>query len=191
MKIVKYILFGLGGIILLLVIVSFFLSSKSHVERSMTINAPVDVVFGQVNNLKSWLKWDPWMAMDPAIVSTYEGPESGIGAIHKWESKVVGSGAMTVTGVVPNESVDIKLDFKDHGSATGGFKFKSEGTATTATWTLDMDAGMNPIARIMGTMMDKMIGPDFEKGLTSLKGLCESMPKIEPVPAVQDSTAKQ
>jgi hypothetical protein len=180
MKILKYLLFGLGGIILLLVIISLFLSSKPHFERSITINAPADSVFKQVNSLKNWSKWDPWMAKDPNAVSTYEGPEAGIGSIHRWDSKVkeVGTGSMTITGSVPNQAVDILLDFGKNGTATGGFKFKPEGNGVNVTWGFDMDAGMNPMKRIMGAMMDKMIGPEFDKGLANLKTVSESAPKV-------------
>lgn len=196
MKILKYVLFGIGGILLLLVVISFFLSSKPHVERSAIINAPVNVVFAQVNTLKNWSRWDPWMAKDPNAVNTFEGPEAGVGAVHKWESSVkeVGSGTMTITGSLPNEAIDIKLDFEGHGSATGGFKFMSEGASqVNTTWSFDSDAGMNPVKRLMGAMMDKFVGADFEKGLANLKALCENMPKekIEPIePLVPDSIAK-
>ena len=44
--------------------------------------------------------------------------------------------------------------------------------------------------RIMGACMDKMIGPDFEKGLANLKALCESNPPTATtaVPVATDST---
>jgi hypothetical protein len=44
------------------------------------------------------------------------------------------------------------------------------------TWAMKMDAGMNPLMRIMGKFMDGMVGPDFEKGLNKLKARVESMP---------------
>jgi len=193
MKILKYLVIGLVSLVVLVFIVSMFFSSKIHAERSVTINAPVDVVFAQVNTLKNWPKWDPWMSKDPNAENTYEGPESGVGSIHKWKSKVreVGSGAMTLTSSVPNESLDFKLEFEGRGSSMAGFKFKADGPNTMVTWSLDMDAGMNPIMRIMGSMMDKMIGPDFEKGLNNLKELCEKMPKgIETAMKVEETTTK-
>ena len=34
--------------------------------------------------------------------------------------------------------------------------------------------GLNPIGRLMGLMMDRWIGGDYEKGLAALKQVCES-----------------
>ena len=179
MKILKYLLIGVLVLVVLIFIVSLFFSSKVHVERTVLINAPVDVVFPQVNSVKNMHNWDPWAEKDPAAVNTFEGPEYGVGAIHKWTSKVsdVGNGTMTITESVPNDQVKVKLEFEGRGEAMGGFQVKAIDGGTNATWSLDMDAGFNPIMRIMGGMMDKMVGPDFEKGLGKLKVLCESAPK--------------
>ena len=38
---------------------------------------------------------------------------------------------------------------------------------------MDTDMGKNPIGKFFGLMMDKMVGPDFERGLNNLKSLCE------------------
>ena len=41
-------------------------------------------------------------------------------------------------------------------------------------WDFKGDMGMNPAGRLMGRMMDKFLGPDYEKGLDNLKKSCEN-----------------
>lgn len=41
------------------------------VERSATIDAPADVVYGLVADFHGWAAWSPWDAMDPAMSKTY------------------------------------------------------------------------------------------------------------------------
>ena len=101
----KKILMIVGGIIVLLVLVAFLLPSKIHVERSIVVNAPPAKVFGEVNSLKKWGAWDPWMKKDPNIKNTFSGPDEGVGAKNSWVSdhKEVGTGSNTITESVPNE----------------------------------------------------------------------------------------
>jgi hypothetical protein len=47
-------------LIILLVIISFFLPGKVHVERTAVIRAEPAVIYGQVADLKNWPKWAPW-----------------------------------------------------------------------------------------------------------------------------------
>ncbi|MBK8873501.1 MAG: hypothetical protein IPN13_06075 [Bacteroidetes bacterium] len=73
-------------ILILATVVSVFLPASIHAERSMFINRPAEQVFDQVNHLKTWKKWSYWDNIDPKMQSNYEGPEAGVGAIHKWRS---------------------------------------------------------------------------------------------------------
>src|SRR5512146_255816 len=124
MNAVKKILLVLLVVIAILALVSAFLPSKIHVERSVTINRPPKVVFDQVNNLKVWKNWSYWDNIDPNMKSTYEGPESGPGAIHSWSSdhEKVGTGSMTIVEVSEPNSILTSLTFSSM-SSPGGWTF--------------------------------------------------------------------
>jgi Polyketide cyclase / dehydrase and lipid transport len=49
-----------------------------------------------------------------------------------------------------------------------------EGTGTRATWSLDTDFSGSLLGRYFGLALDRMVGPDYEKGLAQLKALAES-----------------
>ncbi|MCG3167539.1 MAG: hypothetical protein POELPBGB_03331 [Bacteroidia bacterium] len=182
----KKVLLGIGGLLVLLLVVAYLLPSKVHVERSIVINAPASKIFAEVNSLQKWTAWDPWSKKDPNIQDIYTGPESGVGNTNTWKSdhKDVGSGSQTITESVPNETIKSKMLFGDageeYGEAAGFFNFTAEGENTKVVWGMDMDLGMNPMARYFGLMMDGSVGKDFEQGLTNLKAHVESLPDEAP-----------
>ena len=189
----KKVLLAVGGIVLLLLIVSFFLPSKVHVERSIVINAPAAKVFNEVNSLHKWSAWDPWQKKDPNIQNTLSGPEAGVGSTNTWKSdhKEVGSGSQTITESVPNETIKAKLLFGENGEmgeGTGFFNFAPEGEGTKVTWGMETDMGMNPIAKFYGLTMEGAIGKEFEEGLGNLKAYVESLPDEAP-PTVETAPA--
>jgi effector-binding domain-containing protein len=179
MKAFKKVLIGLGVIILLLVIISFFIRSSVIVERSIFIKTNVDVPFEQVNNFHNWGTWMPWNKIDSTMKKTYEGPETGVGAIYKWESnnKNVGVGSMHITKVVKDSVIEMVLAFKgENREAHSGFEFQKMTDSTKVSWYIIMNMGWNPVSKYFGLFMDKMMGPDFEKGLKDLKTVCETKP---------------
>lgn len=186
----KKVLLVIGGIIVLLLVVSLLLPSKVHVERSIVINAPAAKIFNEVNSLQKWSAWDPWQKKDPNIKNTFSGPESGVGNKNAWTSEVkdVGSGSQTITESVANEKVASELDFGENGKANGFFTFTPEGEGTKVEWGFDSDMGMNPIGKFFGLMMDGMIGEEFEQGLNNLKSHVESLPEEAP-PAAEVAPA--
>ena len=41
------------------------------------------------------------------------------------------------------------------------------------TWGFAADTGFNPVARYFGLVLDRAIGPDYERGLARLKAAAE------------------
>ena len=180
----KKILLGIVIVVVVLVVgfacVVALQPSHYHVERSAIMNAPAAVVFAQVNDFHKWEGWSPWAKLDPAMKHNYEGAPAGSGAIYSWAgNSQVGEGRMTITESHPSDLVKIKLEFIKPWAATNAtnFMFKSQGSQTAVTWTMDGDN--NFVGKAFGLFMnmDKMIGNDFEKGLSQMKSVAESAPK--------------
>jgi hypothetical protein len=158
-------------IVALFVIIVATRPSDFRYTRTGRMNAPVDVVFANVNDFHKWEAWSPWAKMDPNCKNTYSGPESGPGATFAWSgNKKVGEGRMTIMDTRPGEVIHIKLEFLKPFKATNTaeFTFKTEGTQTQVTWS--MYGKCNFMSKAMGLIMncEKMIGRDFEKGLANL-----------------------
>ncbi|HTL51787.1 MAG TPA: SRPBCC family protein [Planctomycetota bacterium] len=150
--------------------------SHFKVERTARIAAPPKEVFAQVNDLHKWQAWSPWAKLDPAAKNIYTGPEAGTGAALTWSGNdVVGEGTMTITESKSDEQVRIRLDFVRpyENTCTTTFAFKPEGDGTSVTWRMEGDKGFMGKAVCMFKDMDKMVGGEFDQGLTNLKNVVE------------------
>jgi hypothetical protein len=170
----------IGGFIVLAVVCIFILASTKpsdfRVERSIIIDAQPAKVAALINDFHNWPSWSPWANLDPIMKTTYSGPATGPGAIYEWEgNSKVGKGRMQILTVEPAKT-SIKLDFLKpvEGHNTADFLLQPEGTGTRVTWVMYGPLAFFP-GKIMSvfTTMDKMIGPDFVKGLTNLKSAAE------------------
>jgi len=168
----KKILIGIAAVIVLFVIIVAVQPAQYQVTRSATIPAAPSVVFEHVNDLHKWDAWSPWAKLDPAMKTTFEGPQSGAGASYSWVgNKQVGEGKMSITESRANELVRLKLEFIKPFASTAmtEFTFKPEGEHTSVTWSMSGEKNFMSKAFCLFMNMDKMVGGDFEKGLTGLK----------------------
>jgi uncharacterized protein YndB with AHSA1/START domain len=113
--------------------------------------------------------------MDANLGKTFSGPARGKGAAYAWVGKKAGSGSMEITSSSPPSKIVIKLEFTKPFSAhnTAEFTLEPQGKGTKVTWAMH---GPNTLmSKVMGLFfsMDKLVGPQFDEGLASLKALTE------------------
>jgi uncharacterized protein YndB with AHSA1/START domain len=165
--------------IVLIVAVLVYAATKPdtfRIQRTAAINAPPDKVFGLISDLHSWAAWSPWEKKDRAMKKSHSGSPQGKGAVLEWDgNKDVGTGRMEVLESNPASKILIKLDFlkpfEAHNQAE--FTLVPSGGSTQVTWAM---YGPQPyMMKVMGLFcsMDKMVGKDFEEGLSNLKTLAE------------------
>ena len=147
-----------------------------RVQRATSIRAPADKIFPMINDFHQWRGWSPYEDKDPAMQRTYQGPDSGKGAVYAWDgNKNVGSGRMEILEASIPSRITIKLDFFKpfEGHNTAEFTMLPQGDTTNLTWTMTGPAVF--MSRVMQVFMnlDRMIGRDFETGLANLKKLTE------------------
>ena len=171
MKILKRVGIVLLALLLVYIASAFFCRADIHVERATVINADRDSVFHHVNTLPEWKSWSYWDNIDPNMKSTYEGPASGVGSIHRWtsENDSVGHGSLKITQSVPGEFVETELTFGDMPPSLGGWKFADTTGGVKASTYMDIHVPFlfRPMMAIMN--MDKTLGDDFAKSLNGLK----------------------
>ncbi len=171
------ILIVLVGLISVFFIIASFQSEEFKISRSITISTTPDKVFAQVNNLHLMQNWNPWNKLDPNLKLTYEGPDSGVGAACSWVgNSKAGAGKMTIVKSQSSEVLEMQLDFLKPMKATNAanYTFKVEGQGTAVTWSMSGKKNLMMKAFHMVVNMEKMLGPDFEKGLAQLKANTES-----------------
>jgi effector-binding domain-containing protein/uncharacterized protein YndB with AHSA1/START domain len=199
MRIIFKFLFWLMGVIIVLLLVGFFLPRNEKVERTVTINAKPEAVYNLLNNLTTYDKWMPWNQLDTQWKVEYAPQTIGAGAWYKWQSKndKVGKGKLTITESTANEKVITSLEFEGFDKpSVSGWVLKPAGAGTELTWYMNSDMGNNPAHRWMGILMDKMLGPQFDKGLQNIAALADKGGlKIndmkDPVMTVEETTTSK
>jgi uncharacterized protein YndB with AHSA1/START domain len=177
------ILLAIVAVIVVFLVVVAMQPSDFRVARSATIEASPAVVFDQINDLHKWQEWSPWAKLDPLCKVSFAGPVSGKDASFSWSgNSEVGEGKMTVIESKPNEMVKFRLEFEKpfKGTNEAEFKLQPVGNGTTVTWS--MTGEKNFLFKAVGLFMDcdKMMGPQFDKGLAQLKAIAEAAPKQTP-----------
>ena len=169
---------GVGLVLLLgaFIVVVWLQADDYRLTRSAVIAAPAAAVFAQVNDLRKWDDWSPWAKLDPNAKVTFSGPQSGPGATFQWSGNdKVGAGTMTITESKPNERVATRTNFIKPFARTSNsdFVFSAAGGQTDVIWTMSGKQNFIGKAMCLFVSMEKILGPDFEKGLAQLTQVME------------------
>jgi uncharacterized protein YndB with AHSA1/START domain len=147
-----------------------------QVQRAASIKAPPEKIFSILSDFRRSIEWSPYEKKDPNMKRAYSGAPSGKGAIYEWDGdRNVGAGRLEILDVSPASKVVVKLDisrpFEGHNIVE--YKLEPKGDLTNVTWAI---RGPMPfMSKVMCVFfdIDKMIGNDFEAGLTELKAIAE------------------
>lgn len=142
---------------------------KINVSRSTTINSSPKEVFSKLNDFNEWPTWSPWLIMEPGV----EVNVSDDAKYYEWKGKRTGEGNMSVIKEVENEFIEYDLTFLKpwKSKAVTRFELLPEGDGTKVTWV--MDSSLPFFMFWMKTMMQNMIGSDYDRGLNLLKDYVE------------------
>jgi len=148
-----------------------------RVTRAISIKAPADRIFPLINDFHQWVVWSPYETKDRAMKRSYDGAQSGKGAVYGWDGdKNVGSGRMEILEAAAPSKIVIKLDFFKpfEGHNTAEFTMLPQGDATNVTWTMYGPAVFMSKLMQVFINLDRMIGRDFEVGLANMKKVTET-----------------
>lgn len=183
MKILKYLLFLVFILLVAFLLYVIIQPSKYDVKRSKLIDAPANLVYNQINNIKHWDKWGPWHDTDSTIVTTYSENTIGVGAKSSWTSKD-GPGSMELVNTVPDKSVDLKMQFGNYEPTDIYWKLDEVEGGTNVTWGMKNDNNpfMFKLFGVLSGGMDKMLGKMEEDGLNNLEKVVLEQIKNMPKP---------
>jgi uncharacterized protein YndB with AHSA1/START domain len=149
-----------------------------RVQRTVPINAPPEKLYPLINNYDNWPAWSPYEKLDPAMKRNRSGAPAGKGAIYEWEgNKNVGHGRMEILDETPHSKIVIKLDFFSPFKANNIAEFTMQPAgagATDVTWAMYGPSTFT--SKLMRSIfnIDRMVGGQFEEGLTNMKAVAES-----------------
>lgn len=141
----------------------------AKVQRSVTINAPVEKVFSYITNPSN----DPeWQA---GAIEVREVTGQGVGQRYGWTYKIMGisfKGESEVIEYVPNQHYSHK--------STGGivsswtFSFKAEGGGTRLDFTVEFTVPVPVLGKFAERMVIRQTEREADHATASLKEILES-----------------
>lgn len=171
MKFLKYALFTILGLIVLLLIVALFVPKTFHAEGTTVINKPNAEVFNYVKHIKNQENFGVWFRIDPKIKTTVSGTDGTEGFKYSWKSEEVGNGSQVITKITEGSRVDIDLFLMDSTESAKSF-FTTEAVGANETkvrWVVD---GKMPYPfNLMSLCYD--MNKDFVQGTANLKEVLE------------------
>ncbi|MBI1305152.1 MAG: hypothetical protein GC181_00905 [Bacteroidetes bacterium] len=178
MKALKVIGILLLVIVALALIASLVLPKEIAVSESVTINAPIDLVWKKVGSWEESNKWSPWMKLDSAMEITYEGEPGAVGSKFSWTGNdKAGSGSQVIDETdAENHTLKSTVNFIKPMSGTANVEIMlaDEGEGNTkVTWTMNqkMSIPFNMFAAVFGAK--KMVSKTYVDGLAALKSQAE------------------
>lgn len=179
----RVLLIGIVVLVLGAVGGGYLLPERAKVERSIEIARPVATVFTVLDGFRHFPAWSPWASLDPALKITFEGPTTGVGARMRWNSEhgAVGSGSQEIVESLPYRQISTRLQYSGMDNEhRARFVLEPSGEqGTRVAWVMEAEFGADPLDRWFGLMLDRMVGPDYERGLARLKAHVEALPETD------------
>ena len=148
-------------------LIALLLPRNVIVTREANVAMRPEEVIARVASTQGFQTFNPYCTTDPDLKITPFGPADGVGSGFRFEGKE-GKGTQTVTAVT-DTSVTHLIDLGAMGKPVQVIEATPSGTGARVTWTVTSDMGFNPVFRIFGLFMDRMLGKTYELGLSNLK----------------------
>lgn len=178
MKILKFALYGLLGILALALLTALFVKKEYSITREVTIAKPRQEVFNYVKYLRNQNDYSVWSKIDPAMKVDYRGTDGTVGFVFSWDSQVkeAGKGEQEILQITENERIDYELRFMEPMESKDRMYLATQpltDSTTVVKWGFDgkMDYPMN--LALLFLDLDQLVGKDLETGLSNLKEILE------------------
>jgi hypothetical protein len=174
MKVLKFLAWVIGLILLAVVILFFVAPTQTHVERTIVINAPAVAVWDHIVTFREFSKWNAWSKTDPGAKYTLTGQDGTVGAVYSWKGNTLGIGRLENIALEPYKSIRQKLTFRWPYEADSDiyFQLHEQNGRTAVIWGFDSDC---PRPRnLMHFFMKRAVTKDFDSGLQGLKTIVET-----------------
>ncbi|MEM9247121.1 MAG: SRPBCC family protein [Pseudomonadota bacterium] len=139
------------------------------VRRSADVPLTPEEILSRVASTEGFQTFNPYRTTDASLAITPFGPASGVGAGFRFEGKE-GKGTQTITAVTATRVTHL-IDLGAMGKPVQEIEALPTQSGAMVTWTVTSDMGFNPVFRIFGLFMDRMLGKTYELGLRNMAAL--------------------
>ncbi len=153
--------------------IGFVLPRGYSTNAEITINAPVDQVFAEVNTIKKWTSWSSW---DPERIKglevSFDGEDAGQGAIMKWQDPRPDSrfdGQIEFLKSETNKRIEYHSIIGEI-PMDGYFEFTdNDGKSTTVKWVAAGELPGGTFYGWYGLVYNGFLGTELNNSLNRLK----------------------
>jgi hypothetical protein len=163
------IVYTILAIIAAVALIALLLPRKVVVTRQAQIDMRPEDIIARVASTEGFQTFNPYCTTDPDLKITPFGPAEGVNSGFRFEGKE-GKGTQTVTEVSATRVTHL-IDLGAMGKPVQTIEAKPNGAGSLVTWTVTSDMGFNPVFRIFGLFMDRMLGKTYELGLKNIAAL--------------------
>jgi effector-binding domain-containing protein/uncharacterized protein YndB with AHSA1/START domain len=168
-----FLLFAVGATIVL----SLVVPAKQKVNRTITINAPANIVFAEISKLSNLNQWWIWNQTDSTAHYSLTGEDGTVGASSTWKGSSVGAGEgnMEITELQPGKMVVYTIHFTSpkKKKASSKISLVSSSGITSVTWDFEIPTPRPWNISNLFSSLDKQMGDGFDSSLAALKKICE------------------
>ncbi|MEM6384731.1 MAG: SRPBCC family protein [Pseudomonadota bacterium] len=163
------IVYTIVAVIAAIALFALLLPRKVVVSRQADVEMCPEDVIARVASTEGFQTFNPYFTTDPDLKITPFGPAEGKGSGFRFEGKE-GKGTQTVIDVTATRVTHL-IDLGAMGKPVQTIEAKAMDKGARITWTVTSDMGFNPIFRIFGLFMDRMLGKTYELGLNNIAAL--------------------
>ena len=163
------IIYTILAILAAIVLITMLLPREVVVTRQGDVAMRPEDVIARVASTEGFQTFNPYCTTDPNLKITPFGPAEGVGSGFRFEGKE-GKGTQTVTGVTATRVTHL-IDLGALGKPVQTIEAKATDTGSRVIWTVKSDTGYNPVLRIFGLFMDRMLAKTYELGLQNIAAL--------------------
>ena len=162
MRYIRLLVFSIVTLGVIITLISLFFPSDIHISRAVDITMGKEKVKALIAEPANWKQWFP--GSDSATYYMEDGIVKGI--TNKDNSRFV-------IAAVSDSTVIVEHTGAKGGSSMMGWRIISSGSQAgfTLQWYMDFNLSWYPWEKFSGLILDKVYGPDMERGLDNLKRL--------------------
>lgn len=165
MRYIRLLVFSIVTLGLIITLISLFFPSEIHISRAVDISMGKEKVKNLIAAPENWKQWFP--GADSAEYYIEKGAIKGI---------VNNDNSRFVVKAVTDTTVVVEHTGAKGGSSIMGWRIISSGNQPgfSLQWYMDFNLRWYPWEKFSGLILDKVYGPDMERGLSKLKSVAEN-----------------
>jgi len=163
------IVYTIVAIIAAIVLIALLMPRKVVVTRQADVEMRPEDVIARAANTEGFQTFNPYCTTDPDLKTTAFGPAEGVGSGFRFKGKE-GKGTQTVIEATATRVTHL-IDLGAMGKPVQTIEVKETEAGARVRWTVTSDMGYNPVFRIFGLFMDRMLGKTYELGLKNIAAL--------------------